>query len=356
MASSHIPIRVLVVEDSTVCRDLLISLFQSSPDFEVIGVARHGLEGLRLAKRLLPDVITMDVFMPQMDGYQATRQIMEQAPCPIVMVTNGLRKEENQLTFNALQAGAVSILHKPTLNDSPDSLQQLLQQVRLMAELRVVRRRPQSVSSPVVAQTTVPKLILPSKIDQTQSQPAVKMVVLAASTGGPTALAHILGELPADFPVPILIVQHMTAGFETGFAAWLNSKVSLPVGVAQARQWPKAGEVWLAPQDHHLVVDQRGYLALQKNGANVGPGQAADHLFTSVARIYGRQAIGVILTGMGRDGAAGLQAMRRAGAHTIAQDEASCVIFGMPEVAIRLGAAGQVQPLANIANTIMTLL
>jgi two-component system, chemotaxis family, protein-glutamate methylesterase/glutaminase len=356
VSSSNTPIRVLIVEDSTVCRELLISIFQTSPDFEVVGVARNGLEGLRLAKRIMPDVITMDVFMPHMDGYQATQQIMEQYPCPIVMVTNRLHRGANQLTFNALQAGALSIIHKPTVNDPPASFQQLLQQVRLMAELRVVRRRPLSTRSPATVEAARQSGMPALKADRSHPQLSVKVVVMAASTGGPTALAHILGDLPADFPVPIFVVQHITAGFETGFVKWLNTKTNLTVRSAEAKQWPRAGEVWLAPDGHYLVVDQQGYLILKKRVIGPGPGQAADHLFTAVAQVYGRQAIGVILTGMGRDGAAGLHAMHQTGAYTIAQNEESSVIFGMPAAAIQLGAASQVQPLTNIAGTIMDLL
>lgn len=355
VSGSKPPIRVLIVEDSPACQELLIAIFQNSADFEVVGIARNGQEGLRLAKRLVPDVITMDIFMPQMDGYQATQQIMEQSPCPIVMVTNRLNQGENQLTFNALQAGAVSIIDKPTLPNLADSAPQLLQQVRLMAELHVIRRRPKQAKIPALP-PSINRLSEAEKTAVSTPRPAIKAIAMAASTGGPTALAHILGQLPANLPAPIFVVQHITTGFETGFAKWLNSKTALTVRLAQDQHIPQAGEVWLAPEGYYLIIDQRGHLSLKKSIIGTGPNLAADQLFSSVAQVYGRKAIGVILTGMGGDGALGLQAMHHAGAYTIAQNEESSVVFGMPAVAIQLGAVSQVQPLNHIANAIIKLM
>jgi two-component system chemotaxis response regulator CheB len=355
-ASSH-PIRVLIVEDSPAFRDLLVAILQSEPGFQVVGIARHGAEGLRLAKRLRPDVITMDVHMPEMDGYEATRRIMEEMPCPIVMISGSLNKNEQKLSFNALQAGALSIMEKPTLFDPPEVRRHLLAQIRLMAEVRVVRRwrkkGDKNGRSPAKApSSSSPRLTLPPGKKDTD----VNLIAIAASTGGPGALIRVLKPLPPDFPVPILVVQHVTAGFGQGLASWLNSQIPLSVRLGAHSVEPKPGEVLIAPDDYHMIVNNMGLIALSKAAPSHGLRPSANHLFHSVAEVYGRTAIGVILTGMGSDGADGLLAMSQSGARTIAQDEASCVVFGMPAVAIKLGAADYVKPLDQIAGALIKLI
>ncbi|MEW5959637.1 MAG: chemotaxis response regulator protein-glutamate methylesterase, partial [Chloroflexota bacterium] len=339
MAPTTISIRVLIVEDSPVARELLVSILQSTPGLQVVGTARNGAEAVRLARRLRPDVITMDIHMPEMNGFEATRQIMSEAPCPIVMVSNGLDKYERELTFNALNAGALSVLNKPTMYDPPEVLRSLAVQVKLMSEVKVIRRwgdsaKPASTSQPGVEPPALKR----------NGKSKVQLVVIASSTGGPGVLAQILGQLPADFPAPILIVQHITPGFAAGLATWLNQQTSLEVRLARHADEPRAGQVLIAPDNYHMLVNRMGLIALEQSPPRHGLRPAADVLFNSVTQVYGATAIGVILTGMGSDGAEGLRALRESGAHTIAQDQASCVVFGMPAVAIELGAAEQVLP------------
>jgi two-component system chemotaxis response regulator CheB len=347
MTKPEAPIRVLIAEDSPVARELLITILQSAGGIQVVGTARNGLEAVRLAKRLQPDVITMDVYMPELDGLEATRQIMREAPRPIVMVSANLNKRED-LTFDALQAGALSVLPKPTLSDPPEVYQSLVTQLKLMAEVKVIRRW--EVGKP--APKSAPLDHLPDAPGHRQKG---RVVAMAASTGGPGILAEILRHLPADFPVPILVVQHITAGFSRGLAEWLNQQTALQVRLAASGDEPKAGEVLIAPDHYHLLINRLGLLTLSQSPPLHNQRPSADLLFHSVAEIYGARAVGVILTGMGSDGGEGLWAMRQAGAHTIAQDKATCVVFGMPAVAIQLGAAEQILPVSKIAAALIPL-
>ncbi|HXV97863.1 MAG TPA: chemotaxis-specific protein-glutamate methyltransferase CheB [Anaerolineae bacterium] len=352
MESQTTPIRVLVAEDSPTYRELLVAILQNVPNLQVIGTARNGAEAVRLAKRLRPDVITMDIYMPEMDGFEATRQIMTENPCPIVIISASTAKDLQDLTFNALRAGALSVLEKPTLQDSPEAYEALAAQVKLMSEVKVVRRWGKSMppSEPKLLATT------PSPTLVQNGNSKIQLVAIAASTGGPGILAEILSKLPTDFPAPILIVQHITPGFGTGLADWLNQQTPLQVRLACHADEPKPGQVLIAPDDAHMVVNSMGLIALSDAPPVHGLRPAADYLFNSIARVYGATAIGIILTGMGNDGAEGLQAMRRAGAHTVAQDKGTCIVFGMPAVAIELGAAEQVLPAKQIAAAIMALI
>jgi len=340
-------IRVLIVEDSLSYQELLATIFQSAPDLEVIGRAKDGIEGVNLAEELKPDIITMDIHMPRMDGFEATRQIMANVPCPIVMVSASIDKSQQDLTFEALRAGALSIIDKPSLFAPPDVLNSLIAQVRLMSEVKVVRRWNSNNNR------TRQTARLPASSQATRRLP--KLVAIAASTGGPGLLAKILASLPANYPAPLLIVQHITPGFGPGLAEWLGQQSQLKVRLAQAGVKPKVGEALIAPDDYHLSLNRLHKVTLNKNAPLHGVRPAADYMFESVAKLYGSKAVGVILTGMGRDGANGLLAMRQAGAHTIAQDQATSVVFGMPAVAIELGAAEQVLPGGRIGNALKRL-
>jgi two-component system, chemotaxis family, protein-glutamate methylesterase/glutaminase len=345
----HSPsIRVLVVDDTIVGRELLVAILQSTPGLQVAGIARNGQEAVRLALRLKPDIITMDVHMPEMDGYEATRQIMAENPRPIVMVTGSFAKDEHQLTFNALQAGALTIVEKPTLNEKSEKREHLVAQIKMMAEVKVVRRwaRNGERKDRALAIAAPP----PGKPS------ALQLVAIAASTGGPGALATILGSLPAGFGAPILLVQHVTKGFSEGFAQWLDRQTALKVRLGRHGYEPQPGDVVVAPDEYHMIVNHLGLIALTKAPPLFGIRPAADYLFHSVAELYGAAAAGVILTGMGSDGAEGLRALREAGARTIAQDQYSSVVFGMPAVAIEVGAVEQVLPADRIGRALADLL
>ena len=350
MITNPTGVRVLIAEDSPVARELLVAVLQNVPGFQIVGTARTGVEAVQLAKRLRPDLITMDIHMPEMDGFEAARQIMREAPCPIVVISNSTNMGEQELTFNALQVGALSVLNKPTMYDPPEVLEALTAHVKLMAEVKVVRHWDQDAKC---ARKTQVLTDLPAGHRTRKTK--IQVVALAASTGGPGILAEILGQLPADFGAPVLIVQHITPGFGQGLATWLNQQTDLQVRLAQDGDKPQAGQVLIAPDDYHLVVNKLGLVALDEAPAQHGLRPAADYLFNSVAQVYGAAAIGVILSGMGSDGAEGLRAMHQAGGHTIAQDEATCVVFGMPAVAIKLGAATETLPPDRIAAVIREL-
>lgn len=337
-------IRVVIAEDSAAYRDLIISILQNTDDVEVVGVAKNGAEAVRLVHRLEPDLIIMDIHMPQMNGFDAARHIMQESPRPIVMVSASLQVNEHNLTFDALQAGALSIINKPTLFDPPEAYESLVAEIKTMAEVRVVRRwqRQAKASPPVPVSLKKPDTL--------------EIIAIASSTGGPAALAEILSRLPGTLPVPILVVQHITIGFGASLAEWLNQQTPLEVKLARLGDIPKAGQVLIAPDNYHMTVNTDRSIGLHQKPPYRGLRPAADYLFFTMADVYRAKAIGVILTGMGDDGAKGLQAMHNQGAYTIAQNQDTCVVFGMPAAAITLGAATSVQPLGNIASTLIQVL
>jgi two-component system chemotaxis response regulator CheB len=341
-------IRVLLVEDSPVERELLRYLLSSDPQLLVAGVAHDGEEGVAAACRLHPDVIVMDIHMPRLDGYAAARQIMESCPTRIVMVTASSQAHEVAETFRVLEAGALTVLAKPIGPGSTDFAAvagEFIQTIKLMAEVPVVKRWPHARSAQPLP--PLPAVSVPGEI---------KLVAIGASTGGPQVLQDILSRLPARLPVPILIVQHISSGFTAGFVEWLSHATGFPVHVAAHSQQPEAGHAYVAPDGLHLGISKDGYLELAEAPKEHGLRPAVSYLFRSVAAAYGPAAIGVLLTGMGRDGAQELRALRQAGAVTIAQDRDSAIVFGMPGAAVQLDAAVHVLPPPAIANTIQRLL
>ena len=351
-------IRVLVVEDSAVTREYLVYLLGQDPALQVVGTARDGLEAVAQAERLKPDVILMDVYMPRMNGFEATWQIMERIPTPIVIVSASLLRDEVAMTFEALKAGALTVAQKPIGPDHPDqaeSVRQLVQTVKLMAEVKVVRRWPRSRDQGAglggERELAVPRS--PTPIPRPHSK--IRLIAIGASTGGPQVVADILAGLPRDLGAPILVVQHIALGFTAGLAEWLGQGTHLAVKLAEAGEAVRNGTVYLAPEGSQMGITRDGWIRLTKGSADDGFCPSASYLFESAAEAYGGAAIGILLTGMGRDGAAGLKRLRELGGVTIAQDEESCVIFGMPGEAIRLGAAQFVLPPQQISGAIRGL-
>ena len=334
-------IRVLIVDDSTTVRYVLQTILESDPEIKVVGFAGNGQDAVRRAGELRPDVITMDVQMPGIDGIEATRLIMEQSPTPIVVISAHNSDPALTISFNALQAGAVQVIDKPVNALTPDAANErasLIATIKLMSEVRVVRRR-------FGAARSTP----PAPIEPPATRRAAELVAIGASTGGPAALNTILSTLPADFPAPILIVQHITAGFTSGLVTWLGRGCALPVCTAQADERVRPGVIYVAPDDRHLTVGATGRLCLDAGELVNHVRPAVNVLFDSVARVFGPAAVGVLLTGMGEDGARGLRAIRQRGGVTIAQDEATSVVYGMPKAAAEMEACSTILPLDQIA-------
>jgi two-component system chemotaxis response regulator CheB len=343
-------IRVLVVEDSRAVAEFLTHVLNADPGIRVVGIASNGEEGLEAAQRTRPDVITMDIYMPKVNGFEATRRIMETCPTPIVIVSGSASVDEVATNFRAIEVGALAIVARPYGPDHPShevQTKELLTTVKLMSEVKVVRRWPRSrivQASPVVPRVEIKK---PSG--------AIQVVAIGASTGGPLALQTILSGLPQDFVVPVLIVQHMAPGFLEGFVEWLTRSSGFPARIAAASERLLPGHAYVAPDDFHLGVSTDRRILLSKAVQENGTRPSVSFLFRSVQAVFGSHAAGVLLTGMGKDGAEELKQLKDAGAITIAQDEESSVVHGMPGQAIQIGAAMRVLPPEAIANALTTL-
>jgi two-component system chemotaxis response regulator CheB len=362
------PIRAVVVDDSLSVRELLVALLHNSEGIQVVGVGSNGEEALRLVKRLRPDVVTMDVVMPKMDGLEATRRIMREVPTPIVMVTANMMRADIDLTFEALQAGALTVLRKPGLND-PENCENLVRTVCLMSGVPVIHHwgrdrssgRPPEAAKHTTSETRSDRPptrfdpALSSGLRKTLKDRDIRVIGIGSSTGGPAALAKVLRPLPAGFGIPILAVQHITPGFVSGLAEWLDKETALHVSIAGPGDTPQPGTVLFAPDDYHMELNAWGLIELNRESAYAGLRPSANHLFHSLARNYGVRAAGVILTGMGDDGVEGLMALHRSGGMTLAQDEASCVVYGMPREAVARGAVDRVLPLELIALSLERL-
>jgi two-component system chemotaxis response regulator CheB len=336
---------VLVADDSGAARVLISGILEADPDLEVVGQAINGLQAVELAERLEPDVITMDVDMPGVDGLEATRRIMARVPRPIVLVS-GVFPPDLDNSFRALEAGAVTLLEKPNGPGSPAFAREaaeLVATVKLMAGVKLVRR-----STPRVVDGAAPG---PAPADR-PSEP-LQVVAIAASTGGPPAVAEILRTLPARWSVPVLVVQHIGAGFDVGLVRYLDENCPVPVGLAEHGRALRGGRVHVAPADRHLGVSAGHKLTVTVGEPIDGYRPSANHLFRSVAAVYGPKAAGIVLTGMGRDGADGLLALRRAGGLAIAQDQATSIVYGMPRQALLRGATDEVLPIEDIARALV---
>lgn len=343
-------IKVLVVDDSPVTREFLVHILSSDPSIEVIGTANDGQHALEAVDRKRPDVITMDIHMPKVDGLEATRRIMETNPTPIVIVSGNVDPEEKAVTFRAVEAGALALLRRPAGPGHPDhaaTARELLQTVKLMSEVRVVRRWSRS-------RREEPQSLVPLPAIRTAQAP-VRVVALGASTGGPPVLQTILSRLPVHFPAPILIVQHMAAGFFEGFVEWLAQSSGLPVHLARQHETILSGHAYVAPEGFQMKVGPTERIVLTGDEPESPHRPSVSYLFRSVADVYGAHAVAGLLTGMGRDGAEELKALRNKGATTFAQDEASCAVFGMPGQAVRIDAATYVFPPEDMAAALVRI-
>jgi len=351
------PIRVLVIDDSRTARELLVAMLESAGGLQVVGVGETGEDAVRLARRVHPDIIAMDIIMPEMDGLEATRTIMREVPTPIVLLTSTLMYSDVNLTFEAMRLGALAVVNKPPLGDDV-AWETVLQTMRLMANVAVVRRwdrEARKTASPGAAASPPTTTALPEQMKGTGPRPSAQIIGIGSSTGGPAALATILGPLPADFPLPILIVQHITKGFGPGLAEWLNTQTSLRVSLAGHGYAPQPGSVLMAPDDCHLQLNTSGIIELCKDPPYRGLRPSINYLFNSMADVYGPRAVGVQLTGMGDDGAEGLEKLRRQGGWVIVQDEKTCVVDSMPHEVIVRKVANEILAPPQIAQRLQTL-
>lgn len=339
-------IRVLVVDDSLFMRAAIKKWLEADPRVEVVGVAKDGLEALDRVEELAPDVITMDFNMPRLDGAAAVREIMKRRPTPVVMLSAHTREGARE-TFEALAAGAVDFLTKPSGEVSADFARigpTLIDKVVAAASARPRALAPATPPAPKPGASLV-----------TWPPTGPKVVVIGISTGGPSALSRVLPALPGDAPFALLIVQHMPAQFTAALAERLNAQSSLTVREAKEGDRPRQGVALVAPGDRHLEVGDGGVLHVTDGPEVNGCRPSVDVTMKSAARVFGRRAIGVLMTGMGRDGADGLLAIKKAGGRTLAQDKDSCVIFGMPRAAIEQNAVDEVVSLDDIPGRLLRL-
>lgn len=340
-------IRVVVVDDSDIARSLLKRALEAEGDIDVVGEAFDGRQALERIASLAPDLATVDLSMPGMDGLEVISHVMASCPLPILVLTSRVSNDpsagrDDELVLEAVRRGALEVAAKPGPAQHPD----LRRKVRRLAAMPVVRHIRQTTHAPV---SGAPVIRPRGRIGTGRRH----LVALAASAGGPGALTRILATLPADLDACVLVVQHLPTGYAERFARELNERCALDVRCASPRDRAEAGQVILAPDDRHLVVVAPGRLATTEELPVLGHRPSADVLFRSIARVLGPDAVGVVLSGMGADGARGLDDMRAAGALTIAQDEATSAVYGMPRAARELGAAQRVLALDAIAPAII---
>ncbi|MBI5238336.1 MAG: chemotaxis-specific protein-glutamate methyltransferase CheB [Deltaproteobacteria bacterium] len=345
-------IRVLIAEDSPVVRMHLKNILEEDPDISVVGMAENGEDAVRLVQELQPDVVTMDINMPGTNGHVATRRIMETNPVPIVVVTASYDPKDVRKSFMAMEAGAVAILEKPVGKGHPyydEEALNFVRTVKLMSEVKVVKRWPRRAPAPADSSTL--SLEMAGRDPDRPSSKNIKIVVIGASTGGPPVLQTILSGLNAKFPVPVIVVQHIAKGFLDGMVAWLSQTTHHPVHAAAGGERLLPGHVYFAPDDMHVGISG-GQIELSGAEPENGIRPSVSYLFRSAIRVFGPDIVGVLLTGMGKDGAEELKLMKELGAITIAQDRESSVVYGMPGEAVRLGAATYVFPPEKIARAL----
>lgn len=340
------PISVLLVDDSPLALAILKRLIGAAPGIDVVGTAANGEEALSVLQKVNPQVVCTDLHMPRMDGLALVKEIMATCPRPVLVVSVSVEKSDTGDAFRLLEAGAVELCPKPRGGDlgAPGFANEFISKIRLVAGVRVVARRPARTAL-VPAPTAVSRAS-----SAADGFARAQVIAIGASTGGPVALRSIFAELPADFPLPILCVQHINSEFLPGFLEWLQGACKLTIKLANNGEICRRGTIYFPAADHHLEIDNALRARLVPGVLVEGHCPSVTVTFRSVAASCADRSVGVLLTGMGVDGAAGLAAIARAGGTTIAQDEATSVVFGMPGEAVALGAAKHVLPLPRIAH------
>jgi two-component system, chemotaxis family, protein-glutamate methylesterase/glutaminase len=384
------PIRVVIIDDSAVARRMLTSMLTRDPAIRVVGQARDGLEGIRVVQSVRPDVVTMDVSMPGLDGLATTEHLMAYCPTPILVLTASLTSHEVDITFKMLDAGALEVIEKPNGSDIEvfeRATRDLIRRVKLLSRVRVVThlrgRKAQHTTAPAERiPARIEAAVKPQRVALVAAEPASEpgsvrkpavmqpkeylpaptrtalrhapLIMIGASTGGPRVVHHILGELPADLNAAIMVVQHIAEGFGPGMAEWLQNASRLPVRLASEDMPVLPGHVLVAPDQRDVLITPQGRIHLTQSPLLLQR-PSIDVAMQAAAEVFAARTIGVLLTGMGRDGAFGMLTIRKRGGHTIAQDEQSCTIFGMPKAAIQLGAACEVLAATQIAQRLIEL-
>ena len=379
-------VRVLIVEDSIVFQKILVSFLKDEGNIEIVGIVDNGEDAVEQCRTLKPDLVTMDIFMPRMNGLEATRRIMEECPTRIVIISSMVNATNLKYSFEAIQAGAVEVIEKPndTMHGNYEKVREALVAVlqKTMAADPAKRfswliESPWQESAPVFR----PSLRQTAFLSSTDEQDAVKrdetadvgvlipglgpsaipddfvpwLIAIGGSTGAPAVISDILRSLPRDFRIPIVVAQHIVKGFVTGMADWLNSLSPLTIRTAEENERLEGGTVLFAPDNMHIGVSDSRFVALTPGGPDDLYIPSVNVLFHSVARIYKNKALGIVLSGMGKDGSLGLLEMRRAGAATVAQNEDSSVVYGMPRVAASMGAVMEELTPAEITALLIEL-
>lgn len=332
-------IKILIADDSLLVRAILRDTLNSSGDMKVIGEAANGVEAIHLTEVLKPDIVIMDILMPVMGGLEATEAIMANSPVPILILSSTLEDKDVKLAFTAIKKGALDVMEKPSLNGAASQaefISRLLEKIRLLSRIKVIHHinRPKDSVVPVSIKTS-----------------SRNILAIGASTGGPKAVMSIIKSLPAGFRGSVFIVQHISSGFAKGFAHWLDLESHIPVRLAENGDIPVSGEALVAPTDRHLLLE-KGVIRFSDDPPVNCCRPSIDVFFNSIAPEKGKDTVGVLLTGMGKDGAQGLSELKSSGAFTIVQDEKSCAVFGMPKAAIALGAADKVLNIDEIPDAV----
>lgn len=356
-------IKVLLVEDSPIVTLILKRILASSPDIEVVGTAVNGLEALKLMPKVQPDVICTDLHMSKMNGLELTQRVMATDPKPILVISASVQEDNQENVFNLLEAGAVDIFPKPAAglkSDYDRAAQELISKIKVLSGVSVFTHRHSKSKvnrlNPGKIQMPVQNYNIARGLPSYDNIKLYNIIAIGASTGGPQALYNIFSQLPASLRVPVICVQHISEGFLTGLVDWLAGGSQLPVRIALAGEFPKPGTIYFSPERYHLLLNDRGRFVYSQAAPEGGHRPSVTVMMKSVAQFYGKRTVGVLLTGMGRDGADGMQAIARAGGFTIAQNEETSVVFGMPKEAIALGGVQKILPIGAIAPMLLRLI
>lgn len=349
--------KVLIVEDSIVCAEIIKHILESDPEIKVVGIARNGKEAIELVEILKPDIITMDIHMPEMNGLEATEYIMAYHPTPIIVVSSSIHERDTELAFQAIAAGALDVLEKPDPNiweSFAEVGNELINKVKFLSGVKVithVRGKRKFKEKQIKAST--PAVV--EELPRATSEEVAGVVVIGSSTGGPQALAKVIAPLPSSFSFPVVVAQHIAEGFLPGFVNWLDGISRVKVKIAEHGELLKPGTVYVSPVEKHTSVIEPGVIELIDDRENEIYRPSINTLFASAGSVFKMNTVAVLLTGMGSDGARGMKRIHDLGGYTIAQDEKTSVVFGMPKAAIELNAVREVLPIDNIADRIIEI-